>query len=439
MSTTTLTQGNTSLFMTAAERAERILAVMRSYPANPTVDDHIAYAHALADLGVHVAVIHVFGEKLPFDLRTEAQKEADTAAGRTKKGWYLSTLDKSRLTDYITKAVQITGGLPNIGAHLGPSRLVAVDCDNEGDGNEWAYAASLRGEPQTTTVLTPGKIDAKTGQWVHRDGTHIYYTISDHVDPSTLREITEPNVPEHEPRGGWAVKVGDGLGVVFPPSVRHEGQYKLYSRAEIIETPTTLLAMLAKPAPRIRDYDDDDEDVVEFRESVDDAMNDVTWEQILSPYAYHDGYEVCGCDIWTRHGGSRKSFVAHTDCSTLGGRTCLVVHSDNVHNHSIFVEMAKGRGGKSFSKWEALAVLHFDGDMGAVAREYGFSRPSNRTFDWTSVFADDDGVPTFGMSGGTAAAVPTPDPTRCPHGGNPDACVPCIDRQIAEIKAGGVK
>lgn len=80
MYTQTIAQGCcTSLFMNAAERAERILAVMRAYPASPTVEDHIAYAHALADLGVHVAVIHVFGEKLPFDLRTDAQKATDAA------------------------------------------------------------------------------------------------------------------------------------------------------------------------------------------------------------------------------------------------------------------------------------------------------------------------------------------------------------------------
>lgn len=411
---------------TASQRGADILAVMQGYPTPTTVEAHIAYAHALADLGIHVAVIHTFGEKLPFDLRTPEQKAADEAAGRSKKSWYLATTDKGRLTDYITEAVRRTGYLPNLGMHLGPSRMIAVDNDHDGDTCEWTYSADLRGEPTFVTVLSPGKYDQKTQQWVHWDGTHIYYTVPERVDVSTLREVSERNVPENSPRGGWVVKSGAGLGVMLPPSIRQEGQYRLDSRAEIIEAPATLLEMLTKPAPVIRDYDSDDDSVVEFRESVDDAMRDVSWSDILSSVAYPDGNDSDGCEIWTRPGGARKSFVAHTDCPTLGGRTCLVVHSSSVPNHDLFEELSAGRGGgKAFSKWEALAVLHFDGDMSAAAKEYGFSRPSKPSADWSSVFVDES--KPFAMSREWT--------TLCPHGDEPGSCVPCLRAQSAKVTA----
>ncbi|GAB4700692.1 hypothetical protein MOKP118_41830 [Mycobacterium avium subsp. hominissuis] len=436
----TIAHGGTSPHPTPS-RGDRILAVMRSYPEPTTLDDHIAYAHALADLGVHVAVIHKFGEKLPLDLRTDEMREADAAAGRTKRGWYLATTDKARLTYYITEGWRRTGGgLVNLGAHLAPSRLVVVDCDNEGDTIEWMRAAYDRREPEFATVMTPGKI--VDGAWIHRDGTHIFYTVPEHVDPSTLRDISESDVPADEARGGWAVKASLGTGVVLPPSIRHEGRYTVARLAQIIDLPETLRVMITKPAPVIRDVGDDDEDVIEFRESVEDAMHGVPWSEVLEGIAYPDGIETCGCEIWTRYGGSRKSFVAHTDCPTLGGRTCLVVHSDNVPNHDIFVELARDRGGKAFSKWEAIAALHFDGDMAAVARHYGFSRPSaNRGFTWTSLIEPDDSTtPRLGASlDAPVRSTASHDPTRCPHGGDRDSCVPCLSQRIADLTNGGVK
>jgi len=432
--TQTIAQGCTSLSHNTT-RGAQIVAVMRAYPESPTVEDHIIYAHALADLGVHVEVIHKFGEKLPYDLRTDEMRDADAAAGETRKGWYLATTDTSRLTHYILEAVRRTGGLPNLGMHLGPSRMIAVDNDWEGDTIEWHTAADDRGEPQTVTVLTPGALNPH-GTWRHWGGSHIYYTIPDHVDVSTLREVQETGVPADEPRDGWVVKTGFGLGVMLPPSVRREGHYRLYRQAQIIDAPATLLKLITKPEPVIRDFDDDDEDVIEFRESVEDALKAVPWSEALEGVAYPDGVETCGCEIWTRHGGSRKSMVAHTDCSHFDGRTFLTVHSDNVPNHDILRELAKGRGGKGYSKWEALAAFRFDGDMSAVAREYGFSRPSEpRNHNWTAVFGDTEDGPVFGMSGvAQPFGMTTPDPDRCPHGGRPEACVPCLDSQLTASK-----
>lgn len=364
-----VTANNADLFA-MMNRAQRILDVLRSYPVSTTLDDHIAYAHALADLGVHVVVLKPGVKNPDVDFRTKQERDADKAAGR-RGGVYLGTTDKQTLTVYITRCWEWYGVLPNFGVWLGPSRLIAVDADNEGDVIEWLTAADLRGEPQTVTVLTPGAINPD-GTWRHKDGAHVYYTVPAWVDPYSLMDVSESNVPADAGRGGWDVKTGDTL-VVIPPSIRKEGQYRLHHSAQLIEAPATLLAMIERPERVARDFDDDDEDAAEFRESVEDAMRDVPWSEVLEGTAYPDGIETCGCEIWTRYGGSRKSFVAHTDCPTLGGRTCLVVHSDNVPNHDIFVELARDRGGKAFSKWEALAVLHFDGDMGAVAREYGFA------------------------------------------------------------------
>lgn len=410
------------------ERGEALAQVLGSYPELGTVDEHIAYAASLADLGVHVAVLPPGAKKPLSDYRTDAERAEDADAGSTKRGWYLGTTDPQRLTDYITRCVAVTGRLPNLGMHLGPSGVVLVDCDNEGDAVEWSYhqyhrnsALGVYDTRSPFTVLSPGQFQA--GAWVHRDGAHCWYVTD--AAPDTLKPTSEKIVlgaVAEDNRAGWEIKCGYGLGAALPPSVRAEGAY-VFSSRHIPVAPAWLLELLAKPVAVPRELDDS-EDAVEFRESVDDALAGVSWTEVMHGVAYFDGEDSDGCEIWTRYGGSPRSMIVHHGCASVNGANCVTVHSDTIlAQYPLPVKST----GKSFTKWEALAAFQFGGDMNAVAREYGFSRPSAPPSGWSSVFVSRD-LP-FGMSREWTGQTDD-DSDLCPHGAVEKSCPPCMAARI---------
>lgn len=98
----------TPVSLPAAERGAAIARILGAYPTLTTQRDLTWYAQALAQLGVHVVVLAP-GVKKPFgDYRTDAQKNEDDAAGRTRAGWQLGTTDPDRLASYIATVVAAT-------------------------------------------------------------------------------------------------------------------------------------------------------------------------------------------------------------------------------------------------------------------------------------------------------------------------------------------
>lgn len=419
--------------ISTVERGKAIADVILGYPVLGTLEQHIKYACALADLGVHVVVTPPGVRSPDGDFRTTEQRAEDEAAGLRKGGWYLGTTNKARLTDYINRAHYLHAGtLPGLGIHLAPSRIIIVDADNEGDCVEWNLYQDHRcredgvlPEANPFTELSPGKLE--NGAWTHRYGAHCWYLLPDTLDPHSLRTVSEKAVIGHiaddskYPRAGWEFKVGN-LGALITPSVRPEGAYRPGQQGAIPVAPQWLIELLTKPAPAVKPAPTGDD--IEFSESVDDALSSVSWGDILEGVALEDGQDTDGCTIFTRPGGSRRSMIAHDGCSSVNGSQCLTVHSDTILTmYPLLQDLSMKRGGKSFSKWEALAAFQHNGDMNAVARERGFSRPSSlAAADWDGVFVD--------PSRPFTAPLTAPVGDRCSHGIPVKLCVPCLAARI---------
>lgn len=365
-------------------RGDAIAAVISSQ-RDPfrTIEQYIDFAVALGDLGVHVTVL-ARGTRGPFsDFRSDEQKVSDAAQGKTLQSWYLGTPKAERLRSYALKALADTGAIPNVGVHLSPSGLIAIDADNEGDVISWArFAHNVLGFSALFQTDSPGKVE--DGVWVHRDGAHAFF-ITEGVNHDNLRTTTEKReLPgtdlAAEGRAGWDVKLGPNAGVLLPPSVRTEGQYVWNPRHgyTIPAAPFALIERLMAPAPRsIRDWDDDD---FEFNRTVNEAMDAVQWSDAMSGVALHDGTDRDGCGVWTRPGGTHRSMVAHDGCAPAHGSTCVTVYSSTIlAQYPMLEDLCRERNSKNFSKWEITAAFQFGGDMAAAAREYGFSRPSRST------------------------------------------------------------
>ncbi len=377
-----------------AHRAHELSTLLRStrerdYTVSP--ETLTAYAVALSEIGMHVTV-HT-GEKAPADLRTADERAADGGRG----GWYTGTTDPARLSAYIQRAWSATGRAPGLGIHLGPSGLVVVDADTEGDAiawhrlhweNEVAAGVPARDVRGPLTVRTPGV--CRDGVWVHKDGAHCYYVLP---HGSVVRPVSESAVvPIHadEHRAGWDIKAGP-TGVMVPPSSRAEGPYTAYMSVGV--APRWLIAMAEPKAVEPRAPRDTERDT-----AVDEAMDDVPWADILDGVALLDGEDKDGCEVYTRPGGQPRSIVCHAGCESAHGSHVATIHSDTIiAMYPLLTELAARRGSKNFTRWECAAAFQFHGDLGAAAKHYGFSRPRG---DWNSVIVipSVNGAPAVGAS-----------------------------------------
>lgn len=213
------------------------------------------------------------------------------------------------------------------------------------------------------------------------------------------------------------------------PTVRKEGAYRPGRQGAIPVAPQWLIDLMTKPTPKPKPAPTCDD--LEFNESVDDAMASVSWGEILEGVALDDGVNSCGCTIFTRPGGSRRSMLAHDGCDAVNGAHCLTVNSDTIMSMYPALQDIldkRPRSGRSFSKWEALAAFQFGGDMGAVAQQYGFSRPSTTAADWDGVFVDAN-VPF-------TSPLTAPLGDMCPHGVLPSQCPPCATARRISLLGG---
>ena len=323
----------------------------------------------LGGLGIHVTVL-IPGTKVPdVDFRTEKQVLEDLAAGKPSKGWYLGTDDVKRVRDYLKRAKVVnedgTVELPNIGMHLGPSRFIAVDCDNTGDVVAWQekWVSHEGGEPPLPQILTPGKL-LQDGEWAHRHGRYFIYRVPPGLDLTSARELTKPEQIAAG-REGWVAKAGNGAGVLLPPSVRAEGPY-VFTDVPIEEAPEWLIGLCTKAPPtppRQR---------TEFDEEVDEVFEKVDWDEVLDGVAARTPDDPDGCRVYRRHGGSPKSIVIHDRCEAVRGARCVTIHSDSVIAMFPALQDALARDGrptgkKSVSWWTFVAALRFDGNLRAAA------------------------------------------------------------------------
>lgn len=362
----------------------------------------------LCGLGVHVTVLAP-GTKVPdADFRTEAQVLEDLAAGKPSKGWYLGTDDVKRVRAYLVKAKVIgedgTVALPNIGMHLGPSRYIAVDCDNEGDVVAWQekWVSHEGGEPPLPNIITPGKL--QDGSWVHRHGRYFLYRVTGGLDLTSARELTKVEQIEAG-REGWVAKAGNGTGVLLPPSVRAEGPY-IYPDVLIDYAPEWLIALCTKapPAPpRPR---------TEFDDEVDQSFEGVDWDDVLSGIAVRTPDDPDGCRVYRRYGGAPKSIVIHDRCEAVRGARCVTIHSDSIVGMFPALQAALSRDGrptgkKSVSWWTFVAAVRFDGNLRAAADYVALTLPERHSYTPVELSTSTQPVITTpAVQPATAAAAP---------------------------------
>lgn len=335
-----------------------------------------SYVRTLADAGLSVLFIQP-GTKVPDDLRSaQAKKKADDP----RAGAYLATSDKATLARYVESARKKYGddAALNLAVHAGRSRYVIIDADTPEEVQSWiswwsdATGEDMAGVPPTVT--TPGA-QANDGAWKHHGGGHWYMALPEGFD-----------VPEGTPAkvkvGTATAYVGDAY-VLIPPSTRPEGRYEMtgtdYSAPQALLdllTPPERAAKKEKgpastPPPVARKTDQAPE---EGQISLEDWLNDTPWAEIL------DGWEItgadkCGCAQWRAPGlhDSPKSAVTHEDCGDHADGGRLQVWSDNPQTDTpLDDQVAAGR--KSFSKLQAYAWMHHDGDHVAAMDALGIDR-----------------------------------------------------------------
>jgi hypothetical protein len=225
------------------------------------------------------------------------------------------------------------------------------------------------------TVSTPGK-QHDDGSWIHSDGGHFYFTLPEGVEL---------------PPGTGSMTIGDtGIAVLWhnryvliPPSVRAEGMY--LCRGRETELPTALGELitnrvtlrLERAAQRRAALSDD-----EFTTRVDAWAARESWADILGR---HDWIPIaaagsCGCPQFTAPGdhASPRSATAHD----AGCATGMWTREDNAPLH-IWTHhpgepfeswIAAHEGSSTITKFQAVALLDYDGDERRAAKVLGLAK-----------------------------------------------------------------
>ncbi|GAA1052383.1 AAA family ATPase [Dietzia natronolimnaea] len=338
------------------------------------------YVRALADAGLSVLFIKP-RTKYPDDLRSSLARKKDEKAGQDKSGLYLATKDKATLARYVEAYRKRHGDdAPiNLAVHPGRSRYVVIDADTLEEVASWiSWWTQATGEDMTgvpPTVTTPGAKD-DDGNWKHQGGGHWYLRLPDGF------EVSE-GTPAKVKVGTATAYVGDCY-VLIPPSTRPEGVYTMTGTD--YPAPQALLDLLVpteRAAKKERDRTPTPPPVARERAtqapesdglvSLEDWLNDTPWAEILDGWTPYST-DKCGCPTWTAPGlhDSPKSAVTH-ECPghSDGGR--LHVWSDNPQTGTALDDqVAAGR--KSFSKLQATAWMHHEGDVSAAMGALGIDR-----------------------------------------------------------------
>lgn len=292
----------------------------------------------------------------------------------------------------------------NLGIVAGPSKVLIVDADNAGPlqafWDLWADETSDDGwRHHTPTVFSPGvQVD---GNWLHRDGGHVYLTLPEDFDISGLRDVVSHPA-------GFDIKVGTAMAVA-PPSVRAEGRY--VARGDALDAPQWLLDYVVGQTFVPRDWSGWEADG-----NVTQWAAQVSWDVLLTS----DGWTPtgrtdtdCGCPTWTKPGGgttSTKSATAHLDAGCE--------RYDNVEGHGPlhlwtteppdplrhFVESGK----PTLTKLQYVAAMLFGGDVHAAMIALGIR--SEIDLDWLE---DTSPQTEMGLVGtrGIQAEITSPQPS----------------------------
>lgn len=300
--------------------------------------------------------------------------------------------DPAKVTVIVKRAQARYGDDLNLGLHLGRSRLLVVDVDTEAEREaflaSWSQATGFHAN-QSITVESPGFQDPETGEWLHKNGGHWYFTVPEGFDFPTGKVFKGP--------GSWAAMWGESQ-VLVPPSVRPEGPYRLTG------TPTPAPAWLLDQVGKARELVASGNETSSFSLTPEHVGNpieqwsaQVGWDTLLTADGWaHSGTNTdCGCPNYRAPGGhaSPKSATAHQDgCKiydTSTGWAPLKIWTD----HPPAGLPPEG----AVTKFDYLARTRYAGDISATKVATGIP-------DWapTGGVVLDPKAPV-----GTATALPT--------------------------------
>lgn len=372
-----------------------ITLVLGAAPDNTASTDVLkSYVRALGEVGLATLFVQP-GTKIPADYRSSQARKKAAEAGDDRAGLYLATTDKATLARYVTAArKEDPEAALNLAIHPGRSRLVVIDADTPEEVAAWmawwseATDTDMTGVPPT--VQTPGAQD-KDGNWKHHGGGHWYLTLPDGYE---LPEGAPAKVTVKHGDGQFTAYVGDCY-VLIPPSTRPEGRYEVVGTDH--PAPQALLDRLVAterparkdPAPVAPKGDPSPERATEDDGlvSLEEWLEDADWGLILGGWT-PASLDKCGCQTWTAPGvhDSPKSAVTH-ECRDHGQGGRLHVWTDNPSTGTpLDDEVAAGR--RDFSKLQAAAFLHFDGNISTTMDAVGIDRTTaasgGSVVDWTS-------------------------------------------------------
>ncbi|WP_019969765.1 AAA family ATPase [Mycobacterium sp. 141] len=367
------------------DRARALTAVLGDVPKP---DDHGGvreYLGALAGLGCAPLLVYPASKK-PADVRTPQRRSADDraaceaaqAAGnphwhkvKSDAGVHLATTDTGTLGEYLDRYAETFGDAVeiNVAVSLGRSRLVVVDCDTS--AQLAAFLVDAEADPDTApTVRSPGQLGPDGVTLVHRDGGHFWFTVPDDVE---LPEQTGSMRVGGD--AGYSVMWGAGNYVLTPPSVRAEGPYT--TCGAVFELPGWLGEAITAHGRAYADH-------VKCRQGRADTDSDqvarwgaaVSWASILEPAGWTpvgkaDG---CGCPTWTAPGlhGSPKSATAHgPGCAKWTDSVDPPLHIWTDNPGEPWATRIAATGKPTFSKLQAVALLHFDDQVGDAMTALG--------------------------------------------------------------------
>lgn len=371
----------------SGDRADALTALLADAPKADDHDGVRSYLHGLAALGCAPILVYPASKK-PADVRTPQKRRAEDKAARdaaqaaghraphtvkSQAGVHLATADTAVLDAYLDRYVETFGGAVevNVAVSLGRSRLVVVDCDTS--AQLAAFLAETEADPDTApTVRTPGMLGPDGVTFVHSDGGHFYFAVPDGVE-------LPPGPPGAMKVGGddgYSVMWGVGNYVLTPPSVRPEGVYAATGE-NVYELPGWLAETIAAHG---RTYAEQARRSLDRADTAAEPVAQwgaaVPWAAILQPAGWTpvgkaDG---CGCPMWTAPGvhGNPKSATAHEPgCArwTDSPDPPLHVWTDNPGDP--WAGRIAATGKPTFSKLQAVALLHYDGKEGAAMDALG--------------------------------------------------------------------
>jgi hypothetical protein len=385
-----------------------------------------AFIRAACGEGLSLLLIQP-GTKAPADMRTVRQRNVDDKAAReaaqaegranyqrvrSASGLALASSDARVVLKYLDEYIKVYGAdvAVNLAVEVGGSRLAVVDCDTAA---QYQHFLTVSEAPPDLppTVSTPGQRDSRTGEMVHSNGGHFYFTVPDDVElPTNLGALTWGG------DDGFAV-LWHRRYVLIPPSVRPEGSYEVTGRDyplpdwlcdEIMERGHRRQVQATGMVSAESD----------ISEAIDAWAESVSWASILEPLGWTPTprSDNCGCDVWTAPGshGSPKSATAHDSGCALGRytETNAPLHIWSDHPGDPFEAWISEHGTSTVTKLQAVSLTQYDGVIGKAMDELGLIPDKSISLDLgVDVRANmNEGMDLGGMSEPLELPAPAPEP-----------------------------